>query len=46
MSTNSVRPGVTGAVAVAAGHRLPEDRWHAAEIAFWLIPIAAFDLAR
>jgi branched-chain amino acid transport system permease protein len=23
-------------------HRLPQDRWHALETAFWLIPIAAF----
>jgi branched-chain amino acid transport system permease protein len=23
-------------------HRLPQDRWHPLEIAFWLIPVAAF----
>jgi len=28
----------------ATPHRLPSDRWHALEIAFWLLPVAAFFL--
>lgn len=28
----------------AAGHRLPHDRWHPLEIAFWLIPVAGYFL--
>jgi branched-chain amino acid transport system permease protein len=31
-------------VALPASHRLPRDRWHGAEIAFWLIPLACFFL--
>jgi branched-chain amino acid transport system permease protein len=42
MSANSARPGGAGAVAAEPGHRLPQDRWHPAEIVFWLIPVAAY----
>ncbi|WP_423194492.1 branched-chain amino acid ABC transporter permease [Cupriavidus sp. H18C2] len=27
---------------VTSSHRLPDARWHAAEIVFWLVPVAAF----
>ena len=29
-------------VETAAAHRLPRDRWRALEIAFWLLPVAAY----
>lgn len=37
----SALPGVSTAV-VQPVQRLPQDRWRALEIAFWLIPVAAF----
>jgi branched-chain amino acid transport system permease protein len=33
---------LTASVETAAAHRLPRDRWRALEIAFWLLPVAAY----
>jgi len=41
VSVGRAPPVAEGAVAAPA-HRLPQDRWHAFEIVFWLIPVAAF----
>jgi branched-chain amino acid transport system permease protein len=35
-------PAVIDRVNAVTAHRLPRDRWHAFEIVFWLIPVAAF----
>jgi branched-chain amino acid transport system permease protein len=35
-------PAVIDRVNAVTAHRLPQDRWHAFEIVFWLIPVAAF----
>ena len=40
---NQSAPAAAGALAVRQ-HRLPHDRWHAIEIAFWLLPVVAFFL--
>jgi branched-chain amino acid transport system permease protein len=41
VSVGRAPPVAEGAIA-APVHRLPQDRWHAFEIVFWLIPVAAF----
>jgi branched-chain amino acid transport system permease protein len=43
MTADSVPPpAAIDRVNAVAAHRLPQDRWHAFEIVFWLIPVAAF----
>ena len=42
MSADNAPPEAAGTVPAAPAYRLPEDRWHAAESVFWLIPVLAF----
>jgi branched-chain amino acid transport system permease protein len=39
---SDVTSASAAAASVPAAYRLPSDRWHKLEIAFWLVPIAAY----